>query len=301
MDIKRLVITTLILLLIAVFLLIYDGMTGVRSLKESLSDIDTTQVTGIEVFPRAGGNKIVIKREKGGAWKLALNDGRKTPVEGDAVISMLSAISKLKPSALISKSPENFKEYLVDDKGARVKLYDGSEMLLDLVIGKFASVDGKDYVSYVRLKASEEIYEVQGMLDMVFASKEDELLIKEVTGVITDGLKEISVTAVDNKPFVISRNQSWMIDGEKADSSKILRFISDLSLLRLRILPEIKPDGIQILNRTEIRRTNGKDIILTGGIKNGRSVITVSGYEEFVFDGTREGADTLIFKDRGNF
>ncbi|NUM71413.1 MAG: hypothetical protein HUU43_11225, partial [Ignavibacteriaceae bacterium] len=53
MDIKRLVITTLILLLIAVFLLIYDGMTGVRSLKESLSDIDTTQVTGIEVFPRA--------------------------------------------------------------------------------------------------------------------------------------------------------------------------------------------------------------------------------------------------------
>lgn len=301
MDIKRLVITTLILLLIAAFLLIYDGMSGVRSLKESLSDIDTTKVTSIEVFTRDGGNQILIQRDTGGGWKLALKDGRKTSVENEIVFSMLSAISKLKPSALVSKSPGNFKEYLVDEKGARVRLHNGSEILLDLVIGKFASVDGKDYVSYVRLKESNEIYEVQGMLDMVFTSKEEELLVKEVTGVITDGLKEISVTSGEQKPFVISRNQSWMIDGEKADSARILRFISDLSLLRLRILPELKPEDIKIENETVIKRTNGKDIILKGGFINGKSVITLTGFEEFVFDGDHEGVDTLIFKRRENF
>ncbi len=301
MDLKRLVITTLILLLIAVFLLIYDGMTGVRSLKESLSDIDTNKVTVIEVYPRNGGDKILLTRKKDGGWILTLKDGRKTDAEADDVLPMLAAISKLKPSALVSKSEEKFKEYLVDDNGARVRLYGSDELLLDLVIGKFASTDGRNYVSYVRLHESTEIYEVQGMLDMVFTSREDQLLVKEVTGVITDGLKEIKVTLGKEKPFVISRDNQWLLDGEKADSSKILRFISDLSLLNLKIVPELKPEGINFVNKIEIHRKDGKKIVLRGGDKDGRSIITVSGFEEFVFDGGREGADTLIFRSRSRF
>ena len=65
---------------------------------------------------------------------------------------------------------------LVDTAGTRVKVFEGNDNTLDLIVGKFAFKQPRQMNTYVRLNGENEVYETEGFLDMAFNQKPDDFV-----------------------------------------------------------------------------------------------------------------------------
>ncbi len=227
---KTLLVIFTALLGIYVFTHFFSGKQE-RSFKSELVQIDTASVTSIALFPKAeNGAEILLKRE-GNTW-IATKGDVITKAQKPNVDGILSVLNLVKTKRVAAKSPEKWAEYEVDEtNGSRVKVFAGSKLLEDIIIGRFGfNQQKRTATSFVRLEGEDEVYAIDGFLSMTLNPKfnafRDKQLVKlnkeNVTGLAFSGGQDASAT-------YSKMAEGWMKDeGLPVDSTQMESFLSGL-------------------------------------------------------------------------
>ncbi|MEM9326249.1 MAG: hypothetical protein AAGA85_11355, partial [Bacteroidota bacterium] len=164
--------TIKLLAALAVLVVIYliMTMTGEKSRSKSfrdvLVDIDTAKVTKVEVLTST--EETVVTKTGDFSWEVALGDKVK-PAMASAVKSLMTTLEGAVPSRLVARSADQWKDYAVDSTGTRVKIYEGSSLALDLVIGRFGVQGQRQFHTFVRLAAEEDVYQANNFMGISIA------------------------------------------------------------------------------------------------------------------------------------
>jgi hypothetical protein len=203
-----------------------SGSSRSKSFREVLVDIDTAKVTRIEI--ESGGAKTILKKESEG-WIVGENGKRAT---SSSVKGLLTNLQTIEPSRLASRKEEAWSEFQVDTAGTRVKVYQGGDAALDLVIGKFGVEGQRAYFSYVRLSEDKDTYVANNFMSMGIGKSDADYRNGQILK-----LKKDSINSVDFKnpegTFTLEKqaNNQWVIGGVPADSASVTEFLNGLTFV----------------------------------------------------------------------
>jgi len=203
-----------------------------KSLRTTLVEIDTASVTKLQILmPK---DTLRLSKE-GDTWKLKL-DSKEIIASKGSVNNALAALITIKPSRMVTKSREKWKDYQVDSIGTRVMVFEGNDKTLDIVIGRFGMQGQRQYHTFVKLFDDNEVYVAENFMSFSVpkdaASYRDQILGK----IKKDSLLSITFTYPSDSSFHLSRvDDAWQINGAVADSASVTKYVNGLSYISSRV------------------------------------------------------------------
>lgn len=171
---KTLWIIFAILLVATILIFTTESTKNERTFKKDIVSIDTSSVTEILIYPKSSMGTEVKLTKINNSWNVVLESGKQYLVPRAKIKNLLNQILAIKPKRLASRSKQKFNEYEVNDSLAtRIIVNEGSNEVLNLIIGKFAFQQPRSMSTFVRLADDTDIYEVDGFLDMTFNKSAD--------------------------------------------------------------------------------------------------------------------------------
>ena len=231
---KTLLILFIILLVIVAAFLFYDSKHGERSFRKDLVNIDTAQVTSINIYPKTTHHKLVKIFKEGHYWKVDIPNNKTAFVPKQKIDEIFRELLGIKTLSVAALGKNKWKEYEVDDSsGTEIKVFEGGNNTLDLTIGKFAFRRPKTMLSYVRVGGDDNVYQINGMPGFLFNQNADYYRDGRVINDRYSNWTKLSFTYPGDSSFVLEKkNKNWMIGSQIADSAKtvnLLRPLSDLT------------------------------------------------------------------------
>lgn len=233
--------------ILAVLLLVYlgfeffGGKSRSKSFKTELVEIDTAKVSKL-VIESKGESLELIKENN--AWKVSIGDGKYAAAQKNNVKSTLNSLLTIKPSRIVAKNPEKWKDYQVDSAGTRIQVFEGGKNTLDLVIGRFGfnqqamqqqqqmmmgSRGMQQFFSYVRLQNEDEVYVANNFMGMSINTDASDYRNKQLLSLTTDSISQIQFNYPADSGFVLSKvDSTWSISGSQPDSAATASYLSDL-------------------------------------------------------------------------
>ncbi len=231
---KNLLIIFIILFVLAAIFVYYDSTTEVRTFKKDIVNIDTAKVTSISIYPKATNHKEVRLFKQGNYWMVQLENNRTVPAEESKVKNLLTQLSQIKTSSVAAQDESKWAEFQVDTSGTRVKVFEGNDNTLDLVIGKFSyQQQTRSMSSYVRVKGDKNIYEVAQFMGFSFNQKPDAFRNNYIVNDDMKNWKSVSYTYPADSSFTLIKDTLgyWTINNVRTDSAKTTNFLRTLSHL----------------------------------------------------------------------
>ncbi len=241
---KKLNYTTLIVIL-AVVLGIYliTELTGKkeRSFRDIVLEVDTACVNRITVSPPGKAESVLIK--EGNEWNIQIN-GKSYMADPKVVKSLLHPVAEMKTLKPAANSREKWRELNVDDStGIHVVMKDDNKELANFYIGRMGFIqppeDEKNQqfnmrnrnqpimFAHVRLDDEEQVYAVEGYLNMSYTLEPENFRVKTITNIQKDKIKKISFNYPGDQSFeLIKQDTIWTIDGRETDSAKTVRYLN---------------------------------------------------------------------------
>ncbi|MEQ9427035.1 MAG: DUF4340 domain-containing protein [Cyclobacteriaceae bacterium] len=279
--------------LVGVYLIIHftGGKTQSKSFRSSLVEIDTAKVTKIEIAKE--GKELKLEKVGDTNWNVTLESGKVVDAKATSIKSTLNNLTTLKPSRLASKDPAKWSDYQVDSTGTRVKIYEGSDKKLDIVLGKFDVQGQRSYHTFVRLAEDDEVYAADNFMSISFSADSENFREQTFIRTKRDSVMSISFNYPDTA-FALTRNNSgWAIDGVATDSTTAAQFVSGLGYSTSKgFVDNIETFGTPVLTM-EVIQAGSDDITIQGYEVPGREnlVLNSSINEDSYFDD-----DALITK-----
>lgn len=293
---KTLIMILGVLIVIAAIYIIVESSRGERTFKAELVNIDTTKVTAISIYPRATNHKEVrLYKEGDKNWKIRLNSNQTANVPENKIKSLLSMLIQVKPLRLAAQDKSKWAEFKVDTAGTRVKVFEGNNNTLDLIIGKFSFQQPRQINNFVRLTDEDEVYETAGFLDMSFNQKPDYFRNNMIVDDNTANWKKLTFTYPEDSFELVKNDNVWTINGEKTDSAITANYLRTLSHLSSTSFI----DNPGILQKAEYTLTiessaNGA-IVVTAYGDTTNTILTSSENEGTYFNGKPNGLMQKIF------
>jgi len=195
-----------------------------KSLRSELVNLDTAVVDKIVISK--GFEEVTLSKEE--KWKVSVGDQMKN-TRSEAVSKLINNLNTIKPSRLAAKSKESWSEYQVTDSAAtKVSVYDGSSVLLDILIGKLGVEGQQNFYTYVRLSEDDETYVANGFMGMSINASSSGYRENEVIRLKKDSLTSITFDYPDSA-FVLTKSDKWLMNGQEADSASVASYIGGLS------------------------------------------------------------------------
>lgn len=202
--------------------------------------------TGIDRITLVRGNETPISLARtNGAWTVS-DDNVTSNAEKARVTDLLAALANLTPERFVTRSAEKWENYEVASGNAlEVKIFKGEKPLTGLMIGKETA--GK---TYVRSSDSPEVYAVNGRLRTTAGKDLDAWRDASFLRIERDGIFRITFSYPADSSFVIEKkNNAWMVDDRKADSTAIKQYLNRLRTKDHRqfadtFQPDRKPDVV---------------------------------------------------------
>jgi hypothetical protein len=227
-----LIIIFVVLIAIAAIYMIIESSRGERTFKSDIVNIDTAKVTAISIYPKATNHKEVrLYKEGDKNWKVKLNDNQTASVPESKIKSLLTLLVKVKPMRVAAQDKSKWAEYKVDTAGTRVKVFEGNDNTLDLIVGKFSFHQPRQMDTFVRLNGEDEVYETEGLLDMAFNQKPSSFRNNQIVSDDMSNWKKLTYTYPDNSFELVKNDKVWTINGSKTDSAKTANYLRTLSHL----------------------------------------------------------------------
>jgi len=229
---KLLAIIFVALLAIVVLVEIIDNRKGNRTFKSDLVEVNADEITTIELYPRANNGKQIKLFKENDNWKVE-SDGKIYNADQSTAGQLISSLNNMKSKSVAATSKDRWEQFEVTDSlGTRVKLFNGSNLLSDVIIGKFSFSQPRNMTSYVRLVDDKDVYGVEGMLGMTFNrnlnSFRDRTIIKSNR---TDWTK-LSFNYPADSSFVLEKTvDKWMIGETAADSTLVVEYFNNIASL----------------------------------------------------------------------
>ena len=241
---KILGIVFVILLLIGAFIFVFDGGTTERTFREVLVDIDTSKVTEILIYPKSQNHKEVKLFKDNDEWRVNLPSGGDAKVVDQRISSLFSQLLAIIPKRLAARDESKWNELQVDSTGSRVKVFEGSKLSLDLVIGRFSFQQPRIMNTFVRLYNDKDVYEVDGFLDMTFNQGAN--IFRDGTVIKSDHntWKQLQfIYPADSSFQLVKSANNWMMNGKTTDSLKTANYLNRLAnLSNNSFLDDVKID-----------------------------------------------------------
>lgn len=201
-----------------------------KSLRTELVAIDTAKVSRILV---EAPNKSTVQLDKvKGEWELLLDNGKKVVASQSAVDNALYALLSIKPSRMATKSADKWKDYQVDSTGTRVKVYEGNENTLDLIIGRFGMEGQRAYHTFVRLFEDQEVYVAKNFMGFSVSSDPSSYRDQVLARLRKDSVKSITFNYPMDSSYRLQKNDNvWQANGLPVDSAAMAGYLGGLSYI----------------------------------------------------------------------
>ena len=300
---KSLLVIFGVLVVIAVIYVTVESGRGERSFKTDIVNIDTARVTAITIYPRANNHKEVkIYKEGKDNWKVNLADNKTASVPKSKVKSLLDMLVQVKPTRVAAQDKSKWAEFKVDTAGTRVKVFEGGDNTLDLIVGKFSFQQPRQMNTFVRLNGEDEVYETQGFLDMAFNQKPDYFRNNLLLSDDPSSWNKLTFTYPDSSFELVKNDNKWMINGVKTDSAKTAGYLRTLSHLSSTSFEDnVTSNALGNADYTlTIESTSKGGIVLTAYKNNSEVVITSTENEGTFFNGNKNNLFQKIFTGKEN-
>lgn len=235
-----------ILLLIVVLAVEYyeeDAQSG--TFRQSLSNINIDKVSSIVIYPKSKNPKEISLIKKNEKWFVKLIDDKLFNADEENVKQAIIQLAGLKPSNLSANDPAKWNEFQVDTTGTRVKVYEEGNNTLDIILGRFSykgqqqqqmyGMYGKqpEMYSYVRLTNENEVYSVEGFLDMSFNRVSDYWRDQKIVNGKSDNWKKLTFSYPADSSFVLEKKENnWFYDVfVKTDSALVTKFLKQMEYI----------------------------------------------------------------------
>jgi hypothetical protein len=221
-----------ILLLAAILLILFEGGKDERTFREVLVDLDSTAVSEILIYPKSQEHKEVKLFKEGENWQVTLPSGGSAKVSNQKIKEVITQLLAIKPTRLAARDESKWNELQVDSTGSRVKVYEGSRLALDIVLGRFSFKQPRSMNTFVRLYNDKDVYEVDGFLDMTFNQGAN--VFRDGTIIKSDfnNWQQLKFTYPADSSFQLTKSgNNWLINGSNADSAKTVNYLRRLASL----------------------------------------------------------------------
>lgn len=291
-----------ILLLAAVLLFLFEGGKNERTFREVLVDIDTTAVSEILIYPKSQEYREVKLFKEGENWQVTLSSGGSAKVSDQKIREVIGQLLAIKPNRLAARDESKWNELQVDSTGSRVKVYEGSKLALDIVIGRFSFKQPRSMNTFVRLYNDKDVYEVDGFLDMTFNQGAN--VFRDGTFIKSDfnNWQQLQFTYPADSSFQLAKSgNNWQINGSIVDSAKTVNYLRRLANLsnsnfvdNISIDPNSNPTYLLNITTTDLQ------FIEVKGFQDSTSYIIQSSQNpETLFDGSN--LSKTIFVGQSSF
>ena len=238
------ILTTIfvVLLIVVVFIEIIDSRKGNRTFKSDLVEVVADEVTSIELYPKVTDGNLIKLFKENEEWKVE-SEGSKYNADQSSANRMIAELNNMKPKSVAASNKDRWEQFEVTDSlGTRVKLFKGTDLLANVIIGKFSFSQPRNMTSYVRLNGEKEVYGVDGMLGMSFNRNLDAFRDQTVINSNKTDWKRLSFIYPADSSFVLERmGDQWMTDGIKADSASVVQYFNKISNLTESNFAKNKP------------------------------------------------------------
>ncbi|MEP2025756.1 MAG: DUF4340 domain-containing protein [Reichenbachiella sp.] len=253
-----------------------------KSLRTELVTIDTAKVTQIKI--EAPGDKVVLLDKVKGEWEITLENDKKVVASASAVDNALFALLSISPSRMATKSEAKWKDYQVDSTGTRVRIYEGSDLTLDLVIGRFGSEGQRSFYTFVRLFSDEEVYVAKDFMGFSVSSDPSAYRDQVLARIKKDSVAAITFNYPMDSSFKLHRvGDVWQANGEPADSVAVAKYMNGLGYVNGKeFMDEEKQLGVPVISAA-IDMNNGQTVLFDGYQKNNEWVFHSSNNESGYF------------------
>ncbi len=288
-----------VLVIIGLFLFVFDGGKNERTFREVLVDIDTSAVTEILIYPKSQNHQEVKLYKDKVEWRVTLPSGGNAKVANQRISSLFEQLLDIKPKRLAARDESKWTELQVDSTGSRVKVFQGSKLSLDLVIGRFSFQQPRTMNTFVRLYNDKDVYEVDGFLDMTFNQGAN--IFRDGTVIKSDvnSWSQIQFTYPADSSFqIIKTGNNWLLNGKATDSLKTANYLNRLAnLSNSNFIDDVRIDPVSTPTFSlNITTSDLKFIEVKGYLDSTSIVIHSSENPEAWFDGTSLSKNIFVGK-----
>ena len=264
-----LAIVFLTLLTVVIVVELIDSKKGNRTFRSDLVEVVAEDVTSIELYPRATNGKLIKLFEQNKEWKVESGENFYNADQSVAG-SLISGLNNLKPKSVAATNSEKWEQFEVTDSlGTRVKIFNGTELLADILIGKFSFSQPRNMTSYIRLSDEKEVYGVEGMLGMSFNRNLDSFRDRTVIKSNKNDWTKLAFRYPADSSFVMEKmGEKWMIGEMETDSGSVVQYFNQIASLTEGSFAGQKPVGTPTHLLTIEGNNNMQKIEIKGYFEN---------------------------------
>jgi hypothetical protein len=277
------------LILIALAIYIFQGGKNERTFREVLVDIDTSAVTEILIYPKSQKPNEVKLFKENNEWRVSLPSNGSAKVTNQRMSSLFSQLLAIQPKRLAARDESKWNELQVDSTGSRVKVFEGSDLTLDLVVGRFSFQQPRTMNTFVRLYNDKDVYEVDGFLDMTFNQGANAFRDGTIINSDYNNWKQVQfVYPADSSFQIVNIGRAWLLNGKSTDSLKTANYLNRLrNLSNTSFIDDVKIDpSAQPTYSLNITTSDMKFIEVKCFVDSSSSFIHSSENPDAWFDGT---------------
>jgi hypothetical protein len=267
-----------------------------------LVTIDTSAVTSLSIFPKSKNGQEVklLFDENSDTWKVSGENTESYSVPKSKIENLFTQLLAIKPKRVAARSKTKWKEYQVDSAATRVVVNEDGSEVLDLIIGKFAFQQPRSMSTFVRLNDENEVYEVDGFLDMTFNKDVNSFRNETIVKSDKNNWQKLTFFYTDTESFeLVKMDDHWMIDGAVTDSTKTVNALNSLARLTNTSFVDKTPDEIlpQQTAKVLIEVADSEPIEIIAYKNDSKYMIHSSQNMENYFDGNKVGEKIFISKE----
>lgn len=214
----------LVLLALIYLVVVYFDSSKSAPLEKHLVTIDTSKVT--RVIIEAPDEQVNLTKTTDGPWQIALPSGKKVTAEANKVNSVLGQLMDIRTDRLAAKNEDKWAEYQVDDIGTKLKVQEGEEITLDMIVGQSGST------TYIRIAGEDEVYASDDFKGLATSDNINHYRDNTFLRMETDSIESITFNYPGDSSFQLANmGGSWTLDNSTpADSVKAASYLRNLKL-----------------------------------------------------------------------
>ena len=297
---KNLWIIFAILLIAVILIFSTESTKKERSFKKDLVSVDTSAISSFSIFPKSKPGQEVKFLKDGKIWKVTGSDGKTFTAVDSKIKGLFTELSRIKPKRVAARNKVKWAEYQVDSAATRVVVNESGSEVLNLIIGKFAFQQPRSMSTYVRLMGENDVYEVDGFLDMSFNKDANSFRNESVINSDKNKWNKLTFSSLDSESFeLIKIDDQWTIDGLPTDSAKTATSLSSLSRVSNTDFFDDVQNGLlpSQFVKLIIEVSDEEPIDVIGYKNDSKYVVRSSQNKESYFDGNKVGEKIFLKKD----
>ena len=235
--------------LVAIYLIVLFSGDKSRSssYRDVLVDIDTAKITTIEIETPT--EKTMVRRVGEYSWQVEVGQGQKKATSS-SVSNLITSLQGVKPSRLVARAANKWKDYAVDSSGTRVIIREGEKVSLDIMVGRFGVEGQSKFHTFVRLLEDDDVYMANDFMGVSLAKTSADFRDGNFLRLQADSLTAISFNYQDSAFSLTKVGSNWGSAVGAVDSTAMEDYLRNLGFVNSKKFGESDNLGSASLNVT---------------------------------------------------